>query len=327
LAAAPRGTSFRWSSVRKSAWATLLIFVVIAHFNPEALTGSTSLARYLTPTNLSGILFYGLQVAVLADLYLRYQLKWTTLYILGLLYGVLEEGVAVQTMLSPAPPGFVGVYRILGVNATWAVFIATFHALVSVVSTIIIVRLIWPDRVSKPFMRRGHYAVVLPSLAAIYALFILFVTASYAPALQSFVVLGVACLALVVIARWNQRRPVARRLGPGPRSYFVWGALLLVVGELLPLVLGSTASFALPATLLVIGVGIGFASYFRSLDSEEVPGGSRLFCVFASLVGFWLVLGAFFRDPPSNFLAFGGAALCFGWRAARGRTGTPPAPV
>src|SRR5713226_9211120 len=84
---APPGRSW-WSS----AWVTLLIFVVIAHFNPEVLTGTTPIERYFTFFNLLGMLFYGLQVAVIADLAARYNFSWRTIFIVGLIYGILEEG-------------------------------------------------------------------------------------------------------------------------------------------------------------------------------------------------------------------------------------------
>ncbi|HZW56976.1 MAG TPA: hypothetical protein VFF30_11865 [Nitrososphaerales archaeon] len=51
--------------------------------------------RYFTFTNFLGILFYGLQVCILADLMVRYRLKWTTMFLLGLIYGIFEEGFAV----------------------------------------------------------------------------------------------------------------------------------------------------------------------------------------------------------------------------------------
>jgi hypothetical protein len=92
---------------RSSPWITVLIFILVAHFNLEILTGSTRVENYLTPITLIGMLFYGLQVAVIADLAARYRLRWRTIYLVGLIYGIFEEGLAVQTMVSPHPPVFV----------------------------------------------------------------------------------------------------------------------------------------------------------------------------------------------------------------------------
>ncbi len=138
LPSEPQITEPKSHSWRNSPWLTLLIFIVIAHFNPEVLTGSTQIEKYFTFTNLLGMAFYGLQVAIVADLMARYRLRWRTVYLIGLIYGIFEEGFAVQTMLSPSPPGFVNVFRILGLNVTWAIYIAIFHAVVSVLSSILI---------------------------------------------------------------------------------------------------------------------------------------------------------------------------------------------
>jgi len=308
-----------------SAWLTLVIFIVIAHFNPEVLTGSTPIEHYFTWTNFLGMLFYGLQVAVLADIMARYKLRWTTVYLLGLVYGIFEEGFAVQTMLSPIPPGFVGVYRVLGLNSTWAVYIATFHALVSVISSIIIVKLVWPDRVSYPFLGRRHYAIVLPSLIVVYGLFIYFVTRSYTPETIAVLVLVLSCLALVTAARRAQRRGISASLPARASSYVYRFLFLIIVAQLLPFALGQVSWLALPVTLIVVTGCYLFARLFGRLDRDDQSGPLKLFYIFVVVIGFWLVLGTFFRTPASNMVAFTGVALefYFGWRAVKRSRNTP----
>ncbi len=300
-----------------STWVTLAIFTVIAHFNPEILTGSTRVEQYLSPVTLFGMLFYGLQVAIIADLAARYRFKWRTIYLVGLIYGIFEEGFAVETMLSPHPPGFVDVLRIAGLNVTWSIYIAIFHAVVSVLCSILIIRLIWPDRISRPFLHRRHYLIVVPSLVIIYVIFIRFVTLSYVPETSAIVVLLVSCFVVGLLARSSQSREV-RSPGKSPttRNYMTWGVLLCVGSFILPFVFGQLPLLTVPTTLLLLAVGFLFSGYFREMDRDPGLTRRKELAVFALFVGFWLVFGTAFRTSLSSIVAYLGVGLqvYFGWR-------------
>ncbi len=75
-------------------------------------------------------------------------------------------------------------------NVAWATYIALFHALISVVSTMLIVRLVWPNRVSSPFLRRRHYAVIISAMILDYTVFVRTVTSVYTPELSAIGILG-----------------------------------------------------------------------------------------------------------------------------------------
>jgi hypothetical protein len=305
-------------SWRSSSWLTLLIFVVIAHFNPEVLTGSTPIEKYFTFTNFLGMLFYGLQVAIIADLMARYRLRWRTVYLIGLIYGIFEEGFAVQTLLSPNPPEFVNVFRVLGLNITWSIYISIFHAVVSVLSSILIIRLIWPGRVSVTFMRRRHYIVAVPVLITIYAFFIRFETLVYAPEASALVILVAACLVLALLARWSQHRELKPQILATSRGYIKWGVPLILGSGILPLIIGSSPAGALPATALLLAIGYLFTLVFDKMDRDSELSGRKRLTIFALFVGFWLILGVFFRTPVSSVVAFAGVGLqvYFGLRSS-----------
>ncbi len=263
------------------------------------------------------MLFYGLQIAVIADLAARYRFQWRTIYLVGLIYGIFEEGFAVETMVSPRPPGFVDVLRIAGLNVTWSIYIAIFHAVVSVLCSILIIKLIWPDRISRPFLQRRHYLIVLPSVGITYVLFIRFVTLSYVPEASAIAVLLVSCFVIGLLARRSQRREVR---SPGKsltiRNYLTWGALLCVGSFILPFVFGQLPLLAVPTTLLLLAIGYLFSGYFREMDRDPGLTRRKEFVVFALFVGFWLVFGTAFRTPLSSIVAYLGVGLqvYFGWR-------------
>ena len=305
------------TSRRNSAWLTLLIFVVIAHFNPEVLTGSTPVEKYSMFTTLLGMLFYGLQVAIIADLMARYRLRWRTLFLIGLVYGIFEEGFAVQTILSPGPPEFGNVLRVLGLNVTWGVYITIFHAIISVLSSILIIGLIWPARISRSFLQRRHYGVVIPLLTAIYSLFILFETSVYLPEASATTILIATCFVLVLTARRSQRRELRQTPTTG-RNYVFWSVLLVLGSGLLPLILAHAPGGPLLTTALLLISGYLLTVFFGRIDRDPHFNGSKRLAIFIVYVGFWLLLGTFFRTPLSSIVAYLGVGLqvYFGWRSS-----------
>lgn len=303
-----------------SPWVTLLIFLAISAFNPEVLTGATPAEKYLTPFNLLlTVPFYGLQVAVIADLAARYGLRWKTVYYLGLIYGILEEGFAVQTMLHPSGVGNVNVppmlTRILGLDVAWAVYIDVFHSVVSVVSTIIIIKLIWPSRVSEPFLRKKQYAVIVPILVAVYAAIIIFVVSAtrYIPEAGALVVLALACVSLGYLAVRNQRKTITSLSKPVPiRRYLFW-ALGLALGffPLTIVVLTGTGlpALNLPVIISTIVFAYLFSAFFGRMDTDPQLTEGKQLCIFLVFVGFWLIFPTILRTPLSSLAAYLGIAL------------------
>ncbi len=315
-----RTSSIKAEGTLGSPWVTLLIFLAISAFNPEVLTGSTPIEKYLTPFNLLlTVPFYGLQVAVIADLAARYRLRWRTVYFLGLIYGILEEGFAVQTMLHPSGVGNVNVppvlTRILGLNVAWTVYIDVFHSVVSVISTIIIVKLIWPSRVSEPFLHRKHYAVIAPILVAVYAVITLFVVSAthYVPEAGALVTLALACASLGYLVVRNQRRTIASLSKPVPARRYLFWALGLALGffPLAIIVLTGTGLpvLNLPVITFTMAFAYLFSAFFGMMDTDPQLTQRKLLWIFLIFVGFWLVFPTFWRTPLSSLAAYLGIAL------------------
>jgi len=294
--------------LRGSAWVTVAIFVIISHFNPEVLTGSTKIEQYFTFTNLLGMLFYGLQVAMIADIAARYRLGWRTIYLLGLVYGILEEGFAVMTMESPTPPGLSHLLRILGLNITWTIYIMIFHATISVLASIMIIKLIWPERVSQPFLKVRHYVASCAALAGIYALFIASVTKRYMPDPSALVVLSAVCILLLCLARIEHMRPTRRTRAHRIRFYALSCLGLTFAGYLIPFALGNFRILAVPLTLMLVAIAVLFAKYFFTIDADRTMQKRTELVIFTILVGFWVVFPTLFRSPLSSAAAFLGFA-------------------
>ena len=146
--------------------------MVLGAFNVESLSTSTPPYQWILGGPLTifvTFMFYGLMLLVIEDLVSRYSLDYRKLFLIGLIYGILEEGFLALTNELPAPPGFkAGFGRYYGLNVPWTIFITEFHAVYTVVLTFIIVDLIIPREKSGPVLSKWHYVPVLSYLAILY---------------------------------------------------------------------------------------------------------------------------------------------------------------
>jgi hypothetical protein len=307
-------------SRRGSPWITLIIFCLVSFFNPEILTGSTSAEKLINPFTWLGMVFYGFQVAIIASITAKRGFSWKTVYILGLIYGILEEGFAVMTMEAPKPPGFVDLFRVAGLNVTWTIYISTFHAVVSVLSSIMIIRLVWPNRVSSGFLGKRQFAVMLPSLAIVYSLFIFLVTSEYVPEISALVILAVVCMVLGLTARRRfSLPPPVKNLLLSRRRVALLAFVLALAAGIVPFILGTIEALWAPLTVYLMVVAFLYSVFFDRIDRDGDLTGEKQLIMFAIFVGSWLVLGTFFRTPFSNLVAYVGVAvqLYLGWRSIK----------
>jgi hypothetical protein len=131
----------------KSAYLTALLFGLVPLLNSEILTGSTSIdALFANPilifVSLPLVLItYAIPLAILFDLAARFRFGLSTIFLSGLIYGVINEGVFAKTLIAPYWPGVhFGNYRFLGLNILWLPNILIFHALISTTVTILVIR-------------------------------------------------------------------------------------------------------------------------------------------------------------------------------------------
>lgn len=72
-----------------------------------------------------------------------------SLLLLGLAYGIFEEGLMVRSFFDPhwMDLGSLGVYgRVAGVNWVWAYHLTVFHAVVSILASVRFVEILVPER-------------------------------------------------------------------------------------------------------------------------------------------------------------------------------------
>jgi hypothetical protein len=98
----------------------------------------------------------------------RWRKGWATVLLLGAAYGILEEGIAVDTFFysHASPVGALGFYgHWLGVNWVWATELVMFHALVSISLPIFLLGLALPETRGRSLLTDRQVALVVAILA------------------------------------------------------------------------------------------------------------------------------------------------------------------
>jgi len=134
----------------------------------EVLFGAIPLSKL--PFGLLGVLgLYGGGALLVREVVRRRRLGPIWLVVLGLAYGLVEEGLVLQSLFDQHYPGldFLGYYgHWLGVNWVWAQFIVPYHAVFSIAIPIVITELLFPERRDRPWVStRGLLGVTLAFVA------------------------------------------------------------------------------------------------------------------------------------------------------------------
>jgi len=294
---------------RKSRLVNILLFSIISYFGAEIMTGSTSVEGILKyPISaMEGMIFYGFQVSIIADISIRHKLNLGTIYLIGLIYGILEEGFALFTMESTASHTLW--LSLIGLNITWTIYIMLFHAVITVCSTIVIVHIISKDTLREPFLNASAYAIMVPSLGIIYYTFIQSsLMADRVPDLTSLLILLLVAMIILGVTVLNERNPILnnftklRWILGNNISLIIWAIVLgtpFIFGNRIPLLL-------IPITIL-LGISlVYFYLFFQYKLNFDMKKSKQSFLFYATFNTVLLVFGTFNRTIPSDLLAISG---------------------
>ena len=205
-----------------------LLSITIAEF----VTGSTPLTNIIfdpgsfflfSVPSLLGL--YGCGVVLVRETAIRWNKGWPSILLMGLAYGIMEEGVSVHTFFAPVnvTVGVLGSYgKVMGLNLTWAIMISLCHSVFSIALPILISDRLWPAMKGKSIM--GRRSVVFVFLAYVFTVFILNLIAPYRPVITYSILLVSVSAAMVYAAG---KLPVALfgigKSSPGVKRYVVLG--------------------------------------------------------------------------------------------------------
>jgi hypothetical protein len=291
---------------------TQAIFLIFfAPFVAEFVSGSTApQAWILPPVPLVFAAVYGLSALAIRDWSIRIRGGPVTVLVLGLAFGIVNEGMAAHSLFNPNWPGLdaLGSYgRWGGVNWLWVEWIVPFHAVWSISFPIFLTGQIWPETRDQRFVSDRTLLAIVPfSIATAIVVGVVF--AGYPLSILAWVGMFAAIAILAYIAtrfgprwsRWRWNSPWT----PAPGTAVVVGILFIVVGQVgtwqTP-VLGPypEVGFALIA-LAFAGVAVFATTFDRTPAGDRarfafVIGGLSFYVAFSPVSEF--VLGRFLLFP------------------------------
>ena len=200
---------------------------LIAPIIGELFSGSSPLNEYLSPITILTLgMLYGSGAILVRELIILWRKGWLSLLLLGMAYGIYEEGLVVRSFFDPnwMDLGKLGVYgRAVGVNWVWVEHLTIFHTLLSIAASIILVEVLFPERRSESWIGTRGLVWNIIAFTAMLPLGGLLNTYD-APDVW----LGICWLAITLLTLAVWRMPATMKLGssanvPRPRWFFWTG--------------------------------------------------------------------------------------------------------
>lgn len=198
----------------------------------ELLSGHQPPLEFFNPLNLAILsLPYGCGALICRELVVRWRKGRFSLLLLGIAYGIYEEGIVVRSIFNPnwGELGQLARYtHTAGVTWTYAALLIHFHAIVSITASVILVEIMYPEQ------RRQSWISNKTLIGCFIALFLwipagLWMT-SYVPPLLLYALAWVVIFALGWTAHHVPAQLPPRTVAvPRPRWFWFLGALNMSV--------------------------------------------------------------------------------------------------
>ena len=197
-------TDSKWRGRRAA-----LLLAVITPLIAELTLGNPPLSQaYLM---LVWVPVYGAGTVLIHEMARRSGAGWAGVLLLGLAYGIVEEGLVLGSLTSPTLYGAAGwAPRILGLNSAYTELNLPYHAVFSVALPILLAELVFPDLRHRPFLGRSGLVVSVVVFVLGGALVRFSVTGFIDPHYRMPVGVVVGCAAAVVLLAVAALNPLLR---------------------------------------------------------------------------------------------------------------------
>ncbi len=203
--------------------------LVSAHQRPVEFFNPVSFAAMALP--------YGCGALLCRELTRRWRKSWLSLLLLGIAYGLYEEGIVSRALFDPHWHELEAIGRYThaaGVNWTYGIGLIHFHATVSIFSSVTLAELLFPERRREPWLTSGQAALcgfVLALWAPVLAWLAKADHPLFRPSPATWALTAVGLVGLVVAASQvpHRPRPIVNRRVPHPRWFLALGAVNMTV--------------------------------------------------------------------------------------------------
>jgi hypothetical protein len=315
--------------------------IVLAPLVAEVLSGSTPLT--MPALLVVDVLIYGSGALLIRELVRRRQRGWPSILLLGAAYGLIEEGLALQSFFDPGY-GAVAHWgaRVAGVNGVYTVVSILVHMVWSVVVPIVLTDLLFPARRAMPYLRRfGLAATIVWYLLGVAVLWLFArISSSYVTPPLLLGLVALLALVLVVIALWalppqaSQTSQASRsRSAPAPWQVVLMSGVGAFIGLALPTLGWRTVAalaywpFVVAPLASAVAIALGLALAVRSwAHTAAWSGRHQLALASGLLMAHSAVGGLLFTRSMSDAITIAALGLVmvlslalFAW-GIRGRT-------
>ncbi len=234
-----------------------LILSLLSPFIGELVSGSSPPREYFNPFTFVFLWgFYGAGVLIMRELWVRWGGGYSQLMMLGIAYGIIEEGLAVKSFFDPGwhDLGRLAVYgRYLGVNIVWAFWLSIFHAVYSISIPVLLIQIAYPEYSGVRLLARRGLAVLAAVFTSTSTIIFLFLNPYKPPAIQYFITVMIV-LYLVKMARSHSAgvSAVLRRKMNGRKTFLVGVAFALAFFILYMVVPETPTPWFIPCILGLI---------------------------------------------------------------------------
>jgi hypothetical protein len=246
------------------AVALLLVAPVLG----ELVSGHQAPLEFLNPLNFVVLsLPYGLGALVSRELIVRWGKGRFSLLLLGMAFGVYEEGIVVRSFFNPdwAELGALARYgRFAGVNWTWSELLIHFHMLISIGASVMLAEILYPARRRQSWVSNRVLIACLIGLLAWVP--VGWLMTAYRPPAVWYALSWIAVLALVWVAYRLPARPLLPRGRAAARPF-----VFLLLG--------------------LVNMSVFFFTVFLTAESGEPPlAVTVLFLILLDTATLWLAL-------------------------------------
>lgn len=289
----------------------IFTLIVITPILTEIVSGNTPPHALLHPQIvLFLIAAYSFPLLVLRELSIRWRLGALGIFVLGLAYGFLNEGLIAQTLIRAERvpmPNFNHYVYAAGVNFSWVAVIVPWHALMAVLFPLALLAHWFPSCSRERWLGNRAFAI----LAAILIACIAFIGLVRAPHVQMRAFLLVMVLLVAAASAFRAKQPPLL-VAPGNRLLpFFFGIVLYAGIFLTPMILASkrvapAIFFAAVAAVLLMFRLLGRWMGFGTAQTAAMAG---LGSYFAASV--FQMLGGFLRHSTEALVCGGLLAAAF----------------
>jgi hypothetical protein len=259
----------------------VLVLLLLSPLVGEIFLGATTVSRLASALPL--IFFYGGGVVIIRELARRRGPGWGRIVVLAVAYGIVEEGLATQSLFNPDlfRAGLIGG-RSLGVNWVWSEWTVGYHVVYSIAIPILLAELLFPTRKDQPWL--GWKALVIVCVGYVLSALVIgiafrrIIAPGFQTPLPHVVVEGLLIVILGATAIfWPDRRQqghASSRVSPGVPSPWLVGvsAFLAAFAWFLLLGLPTRLKTGLPVLIPLISgmaLGAGVVWLIRRWSSRE----------------------------------------------------------